>query len=148
MNLLFLKAVPGVARAGEVKNVSDGHARNFLLPRGLAVPATPAALAARSGRVAHVEKATMRARTAHERTIERLRNVRLEYQTKASAQGRLFAGVTAEIISGILRQSDYDVPASAVVLEESIKKVGDHRVGVQFDAHQRAEFILSIVSAS
>ncbi len=148
MKVLFLKAVPGRARIGEVKNVSDGHARNFLLPQGLAIPATPLVLAARAGRVVKAEKEKVQAKTANERTLERLQGVRLSYRAKANEQGRLFAGVTREIISGILRQSGYEVIPTAVVVEEHVKTIGDHQITVQFDSRHRVEFILSIESES
>src|SRR5579884_2632987 len=105
MRVLFKKDVADVARAGQVKDVADGYARNFLIPRGLAVAATAAALK----QVAEVEAAAARHAAEEEKAAQALK-ARLESQpivleAKAGSQGRLYGSVTnADVATAIQRQ--------------------------------------------
>ncbi|HEX8967526.1 MAG TPA: 50S ribosomal protein L9, partial [Chloroflexota bacterium] len=105
MKVLFKKDVPDVAKAGQVKDVSDGYARNFLIPRGLAVAATSAALK----QVADVQAVAARHAAQEEHAAHELKQ-RLESQpivieAKAGAQGRLYGSVTtADVATAIQRQ--------------------------------------------
>src|SRR4030088_393246 len=94
MKVLFKKDVPDVAKAGQVKDVADGYARNFLIPRGFAVAATNAALK----QVADLQAAAVK-HAAEEEHIARDLKGRLEAQpivveAKAGAQGRLYGSLT------------------------------------------------------
>src|SRR5215467_2655548 len=94
MKVLFKKDVPDVAKAGQVKDVADGYARNFLIPRGLAVAATAGALK----QVADVQAVAARHAADEERAAQELKQ-RLEAQpvvieSKAGSQGRLYGSVT------------------------------------------------------
>src|SRR3981081_262587 len=94
MKVLFKKDLPDVARAGQVKDVADGYARNFLIPRGLAVAATAAALK----QVAEVQAVAARHAADQEQAARELK-ARLEaepivVQAKAGSQGRLYGSVT------------------------------------------------------
>jgi large subunit ribosomal protein L9 len=129
MKVLFKKDVADVARAGQVKDVADGYARNYLIPRGLAVAATPAALK----QVADVEAASARhaaEEEAHARTLrQRLESEPIVLHSKAGAQGRLYGSVTtADVASAIQRQLGASVDRRDLDIPEPIRHLGSHQV--------------------
>jgi large subunit ribosomal protein L9 len=132
MKVLFKKDVADVARAGQVKDVADGYARNFLIPRGLAVAATPAALK----QVADVAAASARhaaEEETHARTLkERLESEPIVLHSKAGAQGRLYGSVTtADVADAIQRQLDASVDRRDLEIHEPIRHLGSHQVSVR-----------------
>ncbi|MDQ3811650.1 MAG: 50S ribosomal protein L9 [Chloroflexota bacterium] len=129
MKVLFKKDVPDVARAGQVKEVADGFARNFLIPRGLAVAATAAALK----QVAHVEAVAVR-RAGEEEAAARTLKERLEAQpivleSKAGSQGRLYGSVTAaDVVAAVKRQLGAELDRRDLQISEPVRQVGTYRV--------------------
>ncbi len=93
MEVLLLKEVKRLGKAGEVRRVADGYARNYLIPRGLAVPATDAA----RRQVAEREAARARAADAEKATAEAqaaaLENVELVFKVKSGESGRLYGSI-------------------------------------------------------
>jgi large subunit ribosomal protein L9 len=129
MKVLFKKDVPDVAHAGQVKDVADGYARNYLIPRGLAVAATPAALK----QVADVQAAAARHAAEEEQSArslkERLEAEPIVLQAKAGSQGRLYGSVTTtDIAEAVQRQLGTAVDRRALDLEEHIRQVGSYQV--------------------
>lgn len=132
MKVLFKKDVADVAAAGQVKDVADGYARNFLIPRGLAVVATPTALK----QVADLQAAAAR-HAAEEEQAARVLKTRLEAQplvieAKAGAQGRLYGSVTtADVASAIDKQLGVSVDRRDIELPDMVRQVGSYQVSVR-----------------
>ena len=132
MKVLFKKDVPDVARSGQVKEVADGYARNYLIPRGLAVAATPAALK----QVADLQASAAR-HAAEEETRARSLKERLEAEpivlrSKAGAQGRLYGSVTtADIATAIQRQLGATIDRRDLEISEPIRQVGTYQVSLR-----------------
>jgi large subunit ribosomal protein L9 len=132
MQVILLKDVEKVGLRGEVFDVAHGYARNFLLPRKLAEPATP-------GRVTELEKhAAQRAR--HEAsTFEQAREVagtleqtELRFEVKAGPTGSLFGSVTpTDLADEIWRVAKIRVDRKKIALDEPIKKIGRYEVPVE-----------------
>src|SRR6476620_8185817 len=104
MKVLFKKDVPDVARAGQVKDVADGYARNYLIPRGLAVVATSGALK----QVADVQAVAARHAAEEEQAAQALKE-RLETQlvvveSKAGSQGRLYGSLTTMGVANAIQK--------------------------------------------
>src|SRR5579872_1903897 len=132
MKVLFKKDVADVARAGQVKDVADGYARNFLIPRGLAVAATSAALK----QVADVQAVAARHAAEEEKTAGELKD-RLEAQpivieAKAGSQGRLYGSVTtADVASAIQKQLGASVDRRELEIAEPVRQVGSYAVSAR-----------------
>lgn len=145
MRVVFLDDVEGVARAGEIKNVADGYARNFLLPRGLAAAAT----------AVYVQRADARAR-ALAREQEKLDDEARAIAAKLSAtpivlrarvgeQGRLYGSVTAsDIAEEVSKIADRRVEHRQVLLEAPIKEVGLREIGVVLTRNVRAAITVEV----
>ena len=132
MEVLLLKDIKGLGKAGETKKVADGYARNYLLPRGLAVLATAGAIHRTEVQKAIEEQRQERIRTDSSALAERLAEVNLVFKVKASDKGRLYGSVTAaDIAAEIEKQTGHPVDKRKVELEEPIHLLGTHKVPVR-----------------
>lgn len=130
MKVVYLKAVEH-ARPGDVKEVADGYARNFLLPRGLARAATPEALRQLETQRAAEEKRQARQQAEAEAMVQRISGLSLRFEVKVGAQKRLHGSVTAQDVAYQLKkQHDIDVDKRDIALPEPIKRTGDFTIEV------------------
>ena len=128
MKVIFLKSVPKGKR-GEIKEVADGYARNFLFPKGVALPATSSAI--KAAKVLSDEKAESQARQREElsRIVQELEGKELHFKAKAGAKGRLHGAITAASIAGELsRLTGFEIDKKKVELEEPLHHVGSYDV--------------------
>src|ERR1041385_471610 len=132
MKVLFKKDVADVAKAGQVKDVADGYARNFLIPRGLAVAASAGALK----QVADVQAVAARHAAEEEQAARDLKQ-RLEAQpivieAKAGTQGRLYGSVTtADVATAIQKQVGATVDRRDLEITEPVRQVGAYQVAAK-----------------
>ena len=129
MKVILQKDVKGQGKKGELKEVSDGYARNYLLPRGMAVEATADNLNAMrlrdKARAAQIEREKQQAREY----AERLGNVVVHVRAKGGEGGRLFGSVTSKEISDALaEQHDMKIEKNQIVQAEPIKSFGSYQV--------------------
>jgi len=132
MKVYFLKDVPGVARAGEIKEVAEGYARNYLLPRKLAVAATEAVIdQVRARQAAEARRAAREAEELRE-LAGRLDGLTVTVAVRAGREGRLYGSVTAADIAGaISARVGRPIDRRRVELEAPIRKTGEYRVVVR-----------------
>lgn len=148
MRVIFQKDVPGHGKRGEIKDVKDGFARNYLLPRKLAVLATPEALRAwEAEKQKEAEKAQ-----AEKEAAERLKHT-LEAQTfrltvKAGAGGRLFGAVTALTISDMLKEKGIVLDKRKIDLKDPLKTLGVHKLKVHLHPEVTATLTVELISES
>jgi large subunit ribosomal protein L9 len=132
LEVLLLKDVKRLGKAGETKKVADGYARNYLIPRGLAVLATAGAIRRTEVQRAIEEQREERIRTDGSALAERLAEINLTFRVKASEKGRLYGSVTAaDIAAEIEKQTGHPVDKRKVELEEPIHLLGTHKVAVR-----------------
>jgi large subunit ribosomal protein L9 len=128
MKVIFLKDAPKGKR-GEIKEVADGYARNFLFPKGMALPATPSAI--KTAKVLSDEKAESQARQREElnRIIQELEGKELHFNAKAGVKGRLHGAITNASIAGELsRLTGFEIDKKRVELEEPLHNLGSYDV--------------------
>jgi len=132
MKVLLRSDVVGVGRRGDIVTVSSGHARNFLMPRGLAVPASDGTV-----RQSESMKRARQLREAADREsaqaiANELASRSITVSAKAGNEGRLFGSVTAaEIAAAVAAQTGLTIDRKGIVIEEPIRSVGEHRVAVE-----------------
>lgn len=145
MRVIFTQTVAGVAKRDEVKEVSDGYAVNYLLPRGLAIRATPALLRAaslRSGQAeVHKIKELDRARTLKSELAGKIVSI----FARAAEGGTLYAKVRPEVVSeAIAIQLKLRLEPRQIVLPESIKTTGDHAISLHLHDEVEAQLTLRV----
>jgi large subunit ribosomal protein L9 len=131
MKIVLRQDVEKLGEAGTVKTVADGYARNYLIPKGLAVLATPGELKT----VEHNQKVQERKIERQEKALrslaDRIEGQKLTFNARAGQEGRLFGSVTAGDIAERLTQAvGQEIDRRKVVLEEPIRVTGEHSVAV------------------
>ncbi len=132
MKVVLIDEAPGLGIAGDVREVKDGYARNFLFPKRLAVLATPQELArADSRRKAEVERRT-KLNLEMESVGERLAEERLLIAVRVGPGGRLYGSVTAtEIAEAVNEAMGVDIDRRAVQLAQPIRELGHHQAPIR-----------------
>src|SRR5579859_4394652 len=131
MKVVFVKNVE-TNKAGDVKEVADGYARNFLLPRGLARAATPEALKQLESQRDAEAKRAARALADAQALADRISGITLKIGAKVGANKRLHGSVTGqEITAELKKQHDIAIDRRDVELAEPIKKLGDFQVPIK-----------------
>jgi len=129
---ILLKNVDTLGERGDVIDVSPGYLRNYLVPRKLAQPATPASIADAERRRESAERAAAEAAAKAEETAELLRKTVLTISHQAGDDGRLFGSVTSqEIVDAIRQARGVRLDKRRVQLEEPIRTTGTHMVSVE-----------------
>ncbi len=129
MKVIFTADVRGQGKKGEMKEVSDGYARNYLLPRKLAVEANTDNLNAFKLKEKAKAKQLAREKALAEENARRLEGVQVVIRAKGGGAGRLFGAVTSQEISQALReQFDIDIEKNKLVQSEPIKSFGAYQV--------------------
>jgi len=142
MKVLLLKNVKKIGKKGEVLEVKEGYARNFLIPGGLAVEASGGALKqVEEGKKAQDRKKT-REKEEAEALGQKLGNFSLTILHKAGDENKLFGSITSAEIAEALAQKGVEIEKKKIILEEPIRHVGRHDVKVKL--HPEVTAVLSV----
>src|SRR3989344_3853887 len=130
MKVILLKDVRGVGQHHEIKNVADGYAINFLLPKKLAEPATEAKVKQLADQKQAHEVELKSRETELDRTIAHLRGKKVVLQARATEKGGLFKSITPkDIVKAVAAEHSLEIPETAVhLIENHIKTTGEHMV--------------------
>ncbi len=143
---ILLQSVEALGERGEVVDVSDGYLRNFLVPRKLAQPATPASIAQARRRAEAAERAAAEQVERAQETATLLRKTVLTISHQAGDDGRLFGSVTNQDIADAIREArGITIDKRHVQLEEPIKTVGTHMVTVEVSTGVTAQVKTMVV---
>lgn len=132
MKVILLHDVKGLGKTNEIKEVSDGYVRNFLLPKGLAHLATPSALANLEKKI---QSDVGRLQTGKERLVKlakKLENQTIVIKEKAQENGKLYGSVNAERIAGVLQASGFEIKKDWILLQSPLKELGEFSVEIKF----------------
>lgn len=132
MKVIFTADVDRVALLGQVKEVANGYARNYLLPRGLAVPATEGALKMMEIQKASEEKKLAKLESELEGSANRLDGLTVTIKARTGAENRLYGSVTAQDVAEAIEQaSGQEIDRRKVTLAAPIRVAGEHEVVVK-----------------
>jgi large subunit ribosomal protein L9 len=145
MKIILMEDVPSLGRRGEVRDVATGYARNFLLPKKLALPATPANLQNLDHLKRQRARAEARARDEAQTAAARIAGLTLSVATRASEDGRLYGSVSAQDVVEFLERQGIPVEKRRVLLEEPIKALGEYRVPIRLHPEVTTELPVSVV---
>jgi len=145
MRVVFLDDVDGVARAGEVKNVADGFARNFLLPRKLAAAATTTTMQQADAKAKAIAKEEEKRDAAAQVVVDKISGSPIVLKAKAGEEGRLFGSITAsDIAEAINARGAAGVEHRQVQLEAPIKQLGSQEVVVSLTRNVKATVTIEV----
>jgi len=132
MKLILTQDVKGLGKKDDIVNVSDGYARNFLLPRNLAVEATAGNINIMNAKK-EAEKKKMEKELAEAKaTAQKLSNMTIVFKTKAGENGKLFGSITSKDIADKMKQTyNIDIDKKKISMTDAIKSLGTTEVEVK-----------------
>jgi large subunit ribosomal protein L9 len=143
MEIILLKEIKRLGKAGEIKRVAEGYARNYLIPRGLAIPATDAARKQINDQLAAETQREARGKAAAEAQAANMSKIELSFKAKVGDQGRLYGSITsADIAEQLSRKLGEEVDKRKVLLDEPIKELG--RTMVEVRLHPEVKFTITV----
>ena len=131
MKILLLRDVHKVGQAGDVKEVADGYARNYLLPRRIAVPATKGAVGIADR--ARASGARVREQEAKEKAglAEQLSNLHINFPVQANEEGRLYGSVTHQMVADAIEAACGEKIDRRSVMSAALRETGEYQVPIR-----------------
>jgi large subunit ribosomal protein L9 len=144
MKIILLDDVPKLGRRGEVRDVADGYARNYLLPHRLALTATPGNLKNLDSIKARQEQRAVQQRSQAEQMAQAIEALSFAQTRQASDEGRLFGSVGRADIAAFLAQNGIEVEKRRIGLDEPIKALGEFTVPIRLHGDVTAALKVSV----
>jgi large subunit ribosomal protein L9 len=146
MKVILLQDVDKLGKTGDLKDVADGYARNYLIPKRLAAAATPTLLANQQQRIAAEKRRQEKEAEATRQQAERLGSVSLTFKARVGKQGRLYGSITSQDIAAGLRDSEnIIIDRRAIVLPDPIRAVGTYQVPVKLGGKLEPQITVNVI---
>lgn len=144
MKVIFLQDVPQIAQAGEIREVADGHARNYLFPRKMAVLATPAEIKRVEARTQAAAK--LRDQQLHQAMAisESLNGVSLVFAKRVGAKGNIYGSVSNTAIAQELHHRGFNIDKHRIKIEDLLRTLGTHQVEIDLGRGVTAKIEVTI----
>ncbi len=149
MRVILLQDVEGLGKAGDLKEVANGYARNFLLPRRLAAGATPQLLANHQQRIAAEQRKREKIAGQNQQQSDRLSQVSLTFKARVGRQGRLYGSITSQDIAAGLRESEgINIDRRVIDLPNPIRALGTYMVPIKIASKMEPKITVNVVDES
>jgi len=146
MKVILLQDVDGLGKAGDLKEVANGYARNYLLPRQFAAAATPALLANHKQRIVAQQRKLEKQAESNRQQAERLSQVTLTFRARVGRQGRLYGSITSQDIAAGLREVEgITVDRRMIDLPNPIRTIGTFQVPVKIAQKIEPKITVNVV---
>nr|HET6901383.1 50S ribosomal protein L9 [Ktedonobacteraceae bacterium] len=146
MKIILLQDVENLGKAGDLKEVANGYARNYLLPRQLAAGATPSLIANRQQRIAAEQRKIEKQADANRQQAERLGQITLTFKARVGTQGRLYGSITSQDIATGLREVEgIIVDRRLIDLPNPIRSTGTFSVPVKIASKLEPKITVNVV---
>jgi large subunit ribosomal protein L9 len=147
MKIVLRQDVDTLGHKGDLVEVADGYARNYLVPRGLAMKATKGVVAQAESMRRNRQAREVRDRTAAEELAGRLNAAPLTVGARAGEGGKLFGSVTtADIVAALLDSTGIEIDRRAVMLDDPIRELGEVEVPVRLHAEVVVPLVVAVVA--
>ncbi len=131
MKVILKVDVEGVGYAGDIVDVSPGYARNYLIPKGLALAATSRNIKSLEKQKAEIMKRVDKEKKRIEALAQRLANTKVVVAKQVGEEGKLFGSVTTRDIADALAREGIEIDRKKIILDEAIKSLGTYQVKVK-----------------
>jgi len=145
MQVILREDVKSLGQMGVVVNVKEGYARNFLIPKGLAVEANVKNVKELEHEKRKIQERAKKLRTGAEGLAARISETTLTIKAKAGEEEKLFGSVTAMDIAEALKTAGLDVDKKKIVLDEPIRRLGNYTVSVKIHSDVSAQLNIQVV---
>ena len=133
MKVILQKDIHNLGDAGDVKNVADGYARNFLLPKKLVIPFNESSKKAIDHQKQVIKVKKEKRRKESEKTAQAFAGLTLTIAAKVGEEDKLFGSITALDIAKKLKDAGFDIDKRRIHLDEQIKTLGEHNVSIKLE---------------
>ncbi len=147
MRVILRETIATLGQIGEIVDVSDGYARNFLFPRRLAIPATKKNIKALEKERQILLRKREREKLKAESLAEKLAAVTCEIGKQVGKEGQLFGSVTVMDIAKSLKEQGFELDKRKILLEQPIKAVGEYEVPVKLHPEVKTYIKVKVVEA-
>ena len=149
MKIILLQDVEGLGKAGDLKEVANGYARNYLVPRRLAAGATPGLIANRSQRIASEQRRVEKLVEQNKQMTERLNQVTLTFKARVGSQGRLYGSITSQDVAAALREvENLTIDRRSIDMPEPIRTPGTFSIPVRVASGLESKVTVNVVGSS
>lgn len=145
MKVILQRDIANLGEAGDIKDVSDGFARNFLLPKKLVILANESSQRAIEHQRKLVKIKKEKRKKESEKLMESVNSLELQIAAQVGEEEKLFGSVTAMDISRALKEKGFEIDKRKIHIEEPIKKLGDYEVSIKLDEGLAAKVKVSVV---
>lgn len=145
MQVILKEDVKDLGKIGDIVEVKDGYARNYLIPRGLAIEANPKNIKALEHERRKIQEAAKKVRLSAEDLRSKISEKTIIIKAKAGEEDRLFGSVTAMDIADALKKEGIDIDKKKIIIEEPIKRLGDYVVTVKIHPEVSAQLNVQVV---
>lgn len=146
MKVILQEEVKSLGKMGDVVNVADGYARNYLIPRKLGVEANIKNIKALEHEKRKIEEKARKVRNEAQGLAERLSGLTLTLSAKAGGEERLFGSITSMDIAEALKKEGFDIERKKILLDEPIKRLGSHTVGIKVHSEVTTKVQINVVA--
>lgn len=145
MKYIFLQDVKGQGKKGDIKELSDGYARNFLLPRGLAAPASEGNVKSlENQKTAEKNKKDQEKQLARQ-LADRIEAITLKIKVKTGGGGRLFGAITSNQVANELESQKISIDKRKIIMDDPIKILGTSEVIIKLHPEVKAVLKIEVV---
>lgn len=145
MKVIFIKDVKGQGKKNEIKDVSDGYGKNFLINKGLAVLATPTSIKKLELEKQHNKEIENEEKSKANILKEKLSKINLKFFVKTGSQDRVFGSVSPKQIVTELKKNGFNIDKKMIKLDENITSIGFHNVSIELYKNIVADIKVELV---
>lgn len=145
MKVILQSDIANLGEAGDIKDVSDGFARNFLLPKKLVILANESSQRAIEHQRKLVKIKKEKRKKQSEKLMESVNSLELQIAAQVGEEEKLFGSVTAMDIARALKEKGFEIDKRKIQIEEPIKKLGDYEVSIKLDEGLTAKVKVAVV---
>lgn len=146
MKVILRDDLINLGKMGSIVNVSDGHARNYLIPKNLAVEANIKNIKAMEHEKKKIGERARKIREANQILADKISALTITLKAKAGEEDKLFGSITTMDIAGALKEKGFDIDRKKIVLDEPIKRLGSHTVGIKIQSEITASLNINVAA--
>jgi len=144
MKIILLKDVKNFGKRGEIKEVAEGYARNFLFPQNLAKKVTDKIIYQENLRAQEEQKKLIQKEEENKNLIKKLKDKKFSIKSKAK-NGKLFGSITSKDIFSELEKEHFTISEKSIIIEQVIKKVGLWKIKIVLSPGMETEIVLEVL---
>lgn len=145
MKIILRKEIDKLGKAGEIVEAKNGYARNYLIPRGFAVPATPSNMKIYEQEKQAEQRKLQKEIEEAQALANQLNKVSITATIQVGEEDKVFGAVTNQTIADLLKEKDFDIDRKKIILDEPLKALGVYEVPIKLHSEVEAQVKVWIV---